>query len=121
MNVLIIDDEPDLVETLTIILKNHGFRVTSASNGVEGLEKARREIPDIIILDLMMPEMDGFEVCKQLKTDENTNQIPIIILTARSDTESRFKTFKYKADDYIVKPFYLPNLISKINKLLFPK
>lgn len=121
MNVLIVDDEPDLVETLTLMLKNHGFRVTSASNGIEGLEKAKTELPDIIILDLMMPEMDGFEMCKQLKSNEETSGIPIIILTAKSDTESRFKTFKYKADYYIVKPFHLPNLVSKINELLFPK
>lgn len=121
MKVLIVDDEPDLVETLTLMLKKQGFRVSSASTGIEGLEKAKQELPDIIILDLMMPEMDGFEMCKQLKSSEETSRIPIIILTARSDTEARFKTFKYKADEYIVKPFHLPNLVSTINKLLFPK
>jgi DNA-binding response OmpR family regulator len=119
--ILIVDDEPDLTETLTVMLVNRGFVVLIASDGNDGLIKAKDEQPDIIILDLMMPKMDGFEMIKRLKSDEATNAIPVIILTARSDTEARFKTHRYKADAYMVKPFHLPNLITKINELLSPK
>jgi DNA-binding response OmpR family regulator len=118
--ILIVDDEPDLVDTLTVMLVNRNFRVLTASDGDAGLIKAKDEQPDIILLDLMMPKMDGFEMIKRLKSDEVTNGIPVIILTARSDTEARFKTHRYKADAYMVKPFHLPGLITKINQLLFP-
>ena len=119
--ILIVDDEPDLIETLTIMLVNRSFVVLTAFDGNDGLIKAKDEQPDIILLDLIMPKMDGFEMIKRLKSDEATNTIPVIILTARSDTEARFKTHRYRADAYIVKPFHLPDLITKINQLLFPK
>ncbi|MEK7398861.1 MAG: response regulator, partial [Candidatus Poribacteria bacterium] len=106
---------------LTIMLVNRSFVVLTAFDGNDGLIKAKDEQPDIILLDLIMPKMDGFEMIKRLKSDEATNTIPVIILTARSDTEARFKTHRYRADAYIVKPFHLPDLITKINQLLFPK
>jgi DNA-binding response OmpR family regulator len=117
--ILIVDDEPDLVETLTIMLVNRSFVVLTAFDGDDGLIKAKDEQPDVILLDLMMPKMDGFEMIKRLKSDEATNAIPVIILTARSDTEARFKTHRYEANAYMVKPFLLPDLITKINQLLF--
>jgi len=119
--ILIVDDEPDLVETLTVMLVNRNFTVLAASDGDDGLAKAKDRQPNIIILDLMMPNMDGFEMIKRLKSDETTSEIPVIILTARSDTEARFKTHRYKADAYIVKPFNLPSLVTKINELLSSK
>ena len=118
--ILIVDDEPDVVETLTKMLVNRSFKVLIAFDGNDGLMKAKDEQPDVILLDLMMPKMDGFEMIKRLKSDEATDGIPVIILTARSDTEARFKTYRYRADAYMVKPFHLPDLITKINQLLFP-
>lgn len=118
--VLLIDDELNLIDTLTVLLTNRGFEAIAAFDGNDGLAKAKDEKPDLIVLDLMMPKPDGFEVIKGLRSDKSTNAIPVIILTARSDTEARFKTHKYKADAYMVKPFHLPDLVTKINQFLFP-
>jgi DNA-binding response OmpR family regulator len=117
--ILIVDDEPSFVKTLTKMLANRNFVVLTVSDGNDGLIKAKDEQPDVILLDLMMPKMDGFEMIKRLKSDEVTSGIPVLILTGRNDTEARFKTYRYSADAYMVKPFRLPDLITKINQLLF--
>jgi len=116
--VLVVDDDLDIVETIVFMLRSRGFNVITAYDGSEGLIKVRERQPDIIILDLMMPQMDGFEMCHKLKNDEATKNIPVIVLTARSDSEARYKAHKSAADDYIVKPFDLPTLVTKINKFL---
>jgi DNA-binding response OmpR family regulator len=117
--ILIIDDEPDFVETLTLMLQARNYDVVTALDGAEGLSKVRTEHPDLTILDIMMPGMNGYEVCQKLKTSNDTKSMPVIILTAKGERESVIKARKVKADDYIVKPFNLPTLINKVSKLLF--
>jgi len=116
--ILVVDDEPDIVDTVTFMLQARNFDVITASDGLEGLTKAISEHPDLILLDIMMPNMDGYELCYKLKKDKNMRNIPVIMLTARGENEAVIRAHKLGADDYIVKPFSLPTLISKLNKLL---
>jgi DNA-binding response OmpR family regulator len=116
--ILIIDDEPDFVETLTLMLQARNYDVVTALDGTEGLSKVRTEHPDLTILDIMMPGMNGYEVCQKLKTSDDTKNMPIIMLTAKGERASVIEARIVKADDYIVKPFTLPTLINKVNKLL---
>lgn len=116
--ILIVDDEADLVETLTYRLKAAGFDVASACDGVDGLGKARREKPDLILLDVMMPKMDGYQVCRLLKFSNDTKYIPIIILTARSQDQDKLTGQDVGADLYITKPFEGAELVKKIQELL---
>jgi DNA-binding response OmpR family regulator len=116
--ILIIDDEPDFVETLTLMLQARNYDVVTALDGTEGLSKARTEHPDLTILDIMMPGMNGYEVCQKLKTSNDTKNMPVIMLTAKGEKASVIQARKAKADDYIVKPFNLPTLINKVSKLL---
>jgi DNA-binding response OmpR family regulator len=119
--ILVIDDDHDIVETIAFILRSKGFSVITAFDGNDGIIKAKDQQPDIIMLDLRMPQMDGFEVCNKLKSDDVTKRIPVIILTAMNDNNAHYKSQKYGADDYIIKPFILPILVTKINKFLYPK
>jgi DNA-binding response OmpR family regulator len=117
--ILIVDDEPDIVETLSFMLQARNFDVVTASDGLEGLAKIKSERPDLALLDIMMPGMDGYDVCVKLKTDKETKNIPVIMLTARGENESVIRAHKSGADDYIVKPFSLPTLVNKLNRLLY--
>jgi len=114
---LIIEDNQDLVGYLKACYKNL-FSITVALDGKEGLKQAVEEIPDIIISDVMMPEMDGFELCKKLKEDYRTSHIPIILLTAKADIPSRIEGLERGADAYIVKPFNQRELLVRMQKLL---
>jgi len=114
---LIIDDNSDVVGYLKACYQNH-FSIHVATNGKEGLRVALNEIPDIIISDVMMPEMDGFELCKKLKDDYLTSHIPIILLTAKADIPSRIEGLETGADAYIVKPFNQRELLIRMQKLL---
>ncbi|MDQ1317117.1 MAG: two-component system, OmpR family, alkaline phosphatase synthesis response regulator PhoP [Candidatus Poribacteria bacterium] len=116
--ILVVDDEPDIVETVSFMLQARNFDVITASDGLEGLAKVRTEHPDLILLDIMMPVMDGYEVCTKLRKDKDMKNIPVIMLTARGENEAVIRAHKSGADDYIVKPFSLPTLVSKLNKLL---
>jgi len=116
--ILVIDDEVDIVDTVSFMLRSRGYDVITASDGGEGLTKAMVEHPNLILLDIIMPVMDGFEVCFKLKRDKDARKIPVIMITARGDNEAVVKARSAGADDYIVKPFSLPTLISKINKLI---
>ena len=116
--VLIIDDEPDIVETLTFMLEARNYDVVTAFDGAEGLVKVKTEKPDVALLDIMMPGMDGYTLCNKLKSNKDTKSLPIIMLTAKGENEAVLKAHKSGADDYIVKPFSLPTLVSKLNKLL---
>ena len=116
--ILIIDDEPDIVETLTFMLEARNYDVISAYDGAEGLVKVKSEKPDVALLDIMMPGMDGYAVCNKLKSSNDTKRLPIIMLTAKGENEAVIKAHKSGADDYIVKPFSLPTLVNKLNKLL---
>jgi len=115
---LIIEDEKDIVRMLDYNLKKEGFRVFAANNGEDGLDKARKEHPDLILLDLMLPEMGGLEVCKAVKNDTKTAAIPIIILTARAQEADKIVGLELGADDYVTKPFSPRELIARIKAVL---
>lgn len=116
--ILIVDDEEDLVEMLTFRLRAADYDVVSARDGREGLEKAKTEKPDLIILDVMMPKMDGYHVCRTLKSDNAYKNIPIIMLTAKVLDGDKKAGEIAGADDYITKPFDGGELLAKIKKLL---
>ena len=114
---LIIEDHPDVVQYLKACLdKHYAFHV--ARNGVEGLEMAKALIPDIIISDVMMPKMDGFEVCENLKTDSKTSHIPVLLLTAKATIEDRIEGLSHGADAYLIKPFNIKELLVRMEQLI---
>ncbi|WP_146371261.1 response regulator [Symmachiella macrocystis] len=116
--VLIIEDEKSLVDVLTYNFENEGFEVLSATDGMDGLNQARAHHPDIIILDVMLPVMEGLEVCRQLRSDSRTSDIPVLMLTAKSEEVDEIVGFRMGADDYVTKPFKLKPLIQRIKALL---
>jgi len=116
--ILIVDDEKDFHTMMTIRLESYGYEVTSAYDGREGLEKAKSESPDLILLDVMMPEIDGFEVCTLLKNDKQYSEIPIIICTGMAEKVDEDMRSKARPDAYITKPFDHKVLRSKIEELL---
>ena len=116
--ILVVDDDPDVVELLRFNLKNAGFAVGTASNGVEALKKACSVSPDLILLDLMLPEMDGFAVCEILRRDSFTATVPIIMLTALSSEMARYTGLEAGANDYVTKPFSPKELIARVHGLL---
>lgn len=116
--ILIVDDEPDILEFLSYNLNREGFKVYSASNGKEGIELARKFFPQLILLDVMMPEMDGIETCEYLRSIPGLDQSVIAFLTARSEDYSQIAGFEAGADDYITKPVKPKVLISRIKALL---
>ncbi len=115
---LIVDDEKDLVETLTFRLEANGYEVIKAYDGQEGLDKAKKEKPDLIILDLMLPKMDGYKVCGLLKADSRYNKIPIVLFTARAQESDKKMGEDVGADAYITKPFEPQVLLDKIKELI---
>jgi DNA-binding response OmpR family regulator len=116
--ILVVDDEAVLVETIAYNLEQAGYQVTTAADGASALEVARRESPDLIILDIMLPEMDGLEVCRQLRRDSNTALTPIIMLTARGDEIDKVVGLEVGADDYVTKPFGRRELLARVRALL---
>jgi two-component system alkaline phosphatase synthesis response regulator PhoP len=116
--VLIIDDEMDTLLPLKRSLEIENYIVVEALNGQEALKKVKKEIPDIIILDLMLPGMDGYEVCSILKNDALTKNIPIIMLTARDNVTDRVKGLESGADDYVAKPYNLHEVKARIKSVL---
>jgi DNA-binding response OmpR family regulator len=116
--ILVVDDEPDALELIEVNLKGAGFDVLSAANGRQALEKARATLPALVLLDVMLPEVDGLEVCKSLRRDPKTASIPIIMLTARAAEIDRVVGLELGADDYITKPFSPRELILRVKNLL---
>ena len=116
--ILIIDDEQDLVTMLSFRLQANGFEVLSALDGPSGIEKAKTDKPDLIILDLMMPGMNGYEVAKELKANNNTSNIPVIVFTAAVTPDLNQKVCKIQAADYITKPFEPKELVEKVKRAL---
>lgn len=116
--ILIVDDEPDIVKTVSFRLKAAGYEVVSAADGLEGLEKARQEKPDLIILDLMLPKMDGYQICRMLKFDSQFAKIPIIMFSARAQDSDQQMGKDVGANAYITKPFEPEILLGKIKELI---
>lgn len=116
--ILIVDDEPDLVETLKFRLEGQGYEIAIAYDGQDGLNKARSVRPDLILLDLMLPKLDGYKVAKMLKFDAKYKSIPIIMLTARVQEADEKLGYECGADAYITKPFDAKMLLEKIAVLL---
>lgn len=116
--ILIVDDEPDILEFVCYNLKKEGFEVSTASNGLEAIKKAKELKPHLILLDIMMPEMDGVEVCKELRSYPEFENTIIAFLTARSEDYSQIVGFEVGGDDYIAKPIRPRVLVSRINGLL---
>ena len=116
--ILLVDDEPDILEFLSYNLKKEGYRVFSVSNGKEAISVAKKENPNLIILDVMMPEMDGIETCREIKEIEQLKNVMIAFLTARNEDYSQIAGFEVGADDYINKPIRPRVLISRIKALL---
>src|SRR6202044_2220350 len=116
--ILVVDDEPDVLDLVTYNLNQAGFQTDTAADGAEALRKARSTTPDLILLDLMLPEMDGLEVCKLLRRDPKTNSIPIIMLTARAGEIDRIVGLELGAADYVPKPFSPRELILRVKKRL---
>jgi len=113
--ILVVDDELSIIKFLRSNLEDKGYQVLTATNGAEALHLIEKELPDLVILDIMMPEMDGFEVCRQLR---QWSQIPIIMLSARGDEADKVKCLDLGADDYIVKPFGAAELIARVRAVL---
>jgi len=116
--VLVVDDEPDILSILVYQFSREGFRVSTAVNGQSAISTAAEERPDIVILDLMLPGIDGYEVLARLRQNERTASIPVILLTARREEEERIRGFEIGADDYVTKPFSPRELILRVEALL---
>jgi two-component system phosphate regulon response regulator PhoB len=116
--ILVVDDEPDVLDLVTYNLNQAGFQTETAIDGADALRKARSTEPDLIVLDLMLPEMDGLEVCKLLRRDAKTSAIPIIMLTARANEIDRIVGLELGATDYVPKPFSPRELVLRIKKRL---
>lgn len=116
--IIVVDDELDILDFVQLSLEADGFEVITASSGKEALAKIKQESPDLILLDLMMPQMDGYEVMKMLKADKQTRNIPVIMLTALAQADDKVKGLRTGADDYITKPFDLRELTLRVNAVL---
>ncbi|MCX5753384.1 MAG: response regulator [Candidatus Krumholzibacteria bacterium] len=116
--VLVVDDEVNITQILEFSIGAEGFEVITAQNGEEAIEKARREQPDLIILDVMMPKIDGYEACRILKANPLTRSIPVVLLTAKGRDIDKRLGMEVGATDYIVKPFSPNRLVERINQLL---
>ena len=116
--VLVVDDEPDVLDLLAYNLQKAGYNTVRASDGATALQKARDLLPSLVVLDLMLPQIEGTEVCKQLRADPRTAPIPIIMLTAKADELDRVIGFELGADDYVVKPFSPRELVLRVKTIL---
>ena len=116
--ILIVEDEHDLIKLLKYNLEKEGFKVGHTTDGSLALAEIRREMPDLVILDLMLPGMDGLEVCRQLRRNERFGSLPVLMLTARSEEADRVVGLELGADDYVTKPFSMRELIARVRALL---
>jgi two-component system phosphate regulon response regulator PhoB len=116
--VLIVDDERDLLSLLDFNLRQAGFETLLAQTGEEALAQVRRRVPDLVLLDLMLPDIPGTEVCRRLKSQERTRQVPVVMLTAKGEEVDRVVGFELGADDYVVKPFSIRELVLRLQAVL---
>ena len=116
--ILLVDDEPDLVQMISLRLKSVGYEVVTACDGQEALEQVKQTKPDLLILDLMLPKLDGYKVCRLLKFDERTKELPILIFTARAQEQDIKLASECGADAYLTKPFEAKVILGKLQELL---
>ncbi len=116
--IYVVEDESDILELISLKLKNAGFQPRGFETAAPMLTQIKSEYPDLILLDLMLPDLDGLEVCKILKSDPSTERIPVLMLTARTDLEDKLKGLEYGADDYVTKPFEARELIARIHAVI---
>ena len=117
--ILCVEDEPEMIDLIRLILGRRGFEVKGAAGGIEGLKMIRDDPPDLVLLDLMMPDMDGWEVYQQMKADEKTKNIPVIVVTAKAQSIDRVLGLHIaKVDDYITKPFSVRELLARVRAVL---
>ena len=116
--ILVVDDVVDNLRVMSDLLKNKGYEVRCTKNGRAALQAVLEKTPDLILLDIQMPELDGFEICKRLKQKEQTRNVPVIFLSAADDIESKIKGFEVGGIDYITKPFQLEEVLIRVNNQL---
>jgi two-component system alkaline phosphatase synthesis response regulator PhoP len=116
--ILVVDDEVDLVKTVSFSLEAEGYTVLVSYNGEDALNQARKENPDLILLDIMLPKLDGYKVCRLLKFDERYKHIPVLMLTAKTQEKDKIAGMETGADEYIAKPFDMDELMEKIKAYL---
>ncbi len=120
--ILCIEDEPEMIDLIRLILGRRGFEVLGAAGGTAGLKEVREQLPDLVLLDLMMPDMDGWEVYQQMKADDSTRNIPVIVVTAKAQSIDKVLGLHIaKVDDYIAKPFSPQDLLNSVEKVLSQK
>ncbi len=118
VKIAVIDDDPSMVKVLRIMLTSSGYEVVEATSGTRGFMVAKRELPDLVLLDIMMPDVDGFEVCRRLKLDPDTKNIPVIFVSAKTGLEHVEMGLSMGADGYITKPFELKDILDKIEEVV---
>jgi two-component system, OmpR family, alkaline phosphatase synthesis response regulator PhoP len=115
--ILVVEDEPEIAQLVTYYLEKEGFRTITAQNGFEALKKVKEDKPNLVVLDLMLPQLDGLEVCKRLRSTPNTAMLPIIMLTAKAEESDTIVGLELGADDYVTKPFSPKTLVARIKSL----
>lgn len=116
--ILIVDDEEHIVELIRFNLENNGYKTITASNGIEAIDMAKNFMPKVILLDLMLPGMDGYDICKHLRNNDLTKNIPVIMITARGEEIDKILGLELGADDYITKPFSVRELVARVKALI---
>ena len=116
--ILVVDDEEHIIELLKFNLENNGYTVLSADNGIDALRIAKQEVPQLVLLDLMLPKMDGYDVCKEIRKDSSISNMPIIMLTAKGEELDKILGLELGADDYLTKPFSVRELIARVKAIL---
>jgi DNA-binding response OmpR family regulator len=118
-HVLIIEDDPDAAQLIEIVLRRAGFKTLTACDGWDGLQKVQEEKPALVILDIMMPSIDGYEVCRRLRSDPDTATMPVLMLTAKTEGRAQKAGFESGADDYVFKPVRARDLVTRVKSLLW--
>lgn len=117
--IIVIEDDPHILMLISQTLRREGYEVVTATDGSEGLRKVRETHPHLVVLDISLPGLDGYEVCHHLRTEHATSKLPVIMVTAMSRPSDQRRGFEKGADDYLAKPFVLSELITRIRSLLF--
>ena len=119
--ILVIEDDPSTSRLVEYTLRHHGYQVITATNGLEGVKKAHSEVPDLVILDVMLPGMDGFEICRRLRAEPSTAPVSILVFSARAQETDKDTAIKAGADDYLTKPASHAEIIARVERLIAKK